>query len=432
VIAENGARPKRNLASAPGARWRRPLFLSTIGLVCFLWLSENGALRPAGDSVGDGVARRVREDANRLPGPTAGDIPPNEGHRSPAHLRRIDALLRHVKKTNAITADEAESITRMLRDLQMKGSAAVPAIGDFLRDGKDVDFASMRGGERVGHRTLRQAVIETLGKIGGRAAVAVSLEQLQRTADPIEIVLLARSLDGEEPGLHRAEVLRTIGDVLEGAAHADAREAPDVSPLFDLLRTYGGDEAVGILERSVPRWGEYALIALASLSDGAGLSSVVAIADGAGAAVANPALPFQILAQSAVQYPDAGNALVALARAGQIPEDVWGAMSEALEGKELRFPGTMFDGTPLVENATRPSNGPSSRWKTYYIEWLNVRYEQDVAAAEWSTEQIDQQLALIDDLRDVASTPTAVRALQQARAALQRLRHDDERSIPEG
>jgi hypothetical protein len=39
----------------------------------------------------------------------------------------------------------------------------------------------------------------------------------------------------------------------------------------------------------------------------------------------------------------------------------------------------MFDGTPLGADTN------ARAWKTYYVEWLNVRYEEDVVSAEWPT-----------------------------------------------
>jgi hypothetical protein len=332
----------------------------------------------------------------------------------------------HVKKTKVVTADEATYINRMLRDLGTKGVAAVPAIGDFLRQGEDVNFARMSGGELVGHRTLRQALIDTLGKIGGREAMSVSLEQVQRTTEPIEVAMLARTLEKEEPGVHGEQVMQAISNVLHWAEQARGQESSDVSPLFDLLRAYGGEQAVAVLEQAVPEWGEYALIALAGLPEGAGIPSLTALVGAADAPVANPVLPFQILTQTTVLYPEAGDVLVDLARAGQIPDQVWLAMGDALAGKHLQFSGRMFDGTPLAENRMVASDRRAPLWKSYYIEWLNVRYEQDVVSADWSAEQIEHQLALIDALGDVTSSPTAVLALHQARAALQRGRGEGE------
>jgi hypothetical protein len=152
------------------------------------------------------------------------------------------------------------------------------------------------------------------------------------------------------------------------------------------------------------------------------------VAARADAADADPALPFRVLAQTTLQYPEVGGALVELARAGEIPDGDWHAMAEALEGKQLQLSARMFDGTPLADKSTPRSDGRSPR-KSYFIEWLNVRYEERIVSEDWSEERVAQQLALIDDLRAATTSPAAMRALEQARTALQeRRRRDDDPS----
>ena len=56
--------------------------------------------------------------------------------------------------------------------------------------------------------------------------------------------------------------------------------------------------------------------------------------------------------------------------------------------------------------------------RNYYIESLNMTYEQHLVAANWSDEQIDQQLALIDKLRNATSSPVALSALEEAEQSL--------------
>jgi hypothetical protein len=330
-----------------------------------------------------------------------------------------------------ITAERAAYIQRRLEDLRDEGTAAVPAIRDFLRSGEDVDFAKMSRGELVGHRTLRQALMDALGAIGGSEAMAVSLEHLERTTEPIELALLARSLEDEEPGVHGEQVMRAVRNALLSAERAPEGSSPDVAPLFDLLRAYGGKQALPLLERSLSEWGEYALITLANLPEGVGISSLTALA-GANDAAVDAVLPLQVLAQTAVPYPEAGDALVDLARAGQIPDRAWGAIGEALEGKELRFSGRMFAGTPLAADGPRASEGGAPLWKSYYVEWLNIRYEQDLTSADWSPEQVDQQLALIDSLREATSSSAALEALRQAQVSLLRRRGEGESPLPDG
>ena len=96
-------------------------------------------------------------------------------------------------------------------------------------------------------------MIDTLLQIGGGPATAVALEQLRATRNPLETALLARGLEAEEPGTHTEAVLDAIDDGLQWAG--EARESVDLGPLFDLLRGYGGERALALLQRSVPQWG---------------------------------------------------------------------------------------------------------------------------------------------------------------------------------
>ncbi len=437
-----------NLKPRPKVRSKRPLFLGIVGL----WLSlhyapsswwalattqwEEPALQQSAKESQPLLLRKktpARSPVNshsvlarQTQSVEPGDRSSNEKHavstaqqpESTHPVWELDVLVSKVKAMKEISAEEAATIQGMLAALQKKGMTAIPAIRDFLRQGEDVNFAKLSGGERVGYRTLRQAVIDTLLKLGGGAALATSLEQIQQTKDPIEMAMLARGVEKQEPEVHKEEVIYAIGTALQSTEQLPTKDAPDVSPFFDLLRTYGGPQAVAVLERSVPRWGEYALIALASLSEGAGIPSVTALANTSSVSVENPVLPLQVLAQTTVDYPQARDTLVNLVRTGQIPDRAWKAIGETLEGKSLQFSSKMFDGTPLAENRAIGADGRSLMWKSYYIEWLNIRYEQDVASADWSAEQVQQQVALIDDLLKTTSSPIGKQALQQARVSL--------------
>jgi len=343
------------------------------------------------------------------------------------HPRTVSVLTAHVRRMKVITTERAAYVQRKLWELSREGAAAVPAIADFLRHGEDVSFANLKGGELVGHRSLRQALIDALGRIGGDEAMAVSLEELRQTTQPLEVALLARNLEEGAPGTHGEQVIAAVHDALQSAERAPIEESPDVGPLFDLLRAYGGMAARTILEQSLPAWTEYALIALAELPEGLGVPTLTTLAEPANAPLANPILPFQALAQTTAFYPEAGDALFDLARAGRIPDDAWAAVGEALGGRQLRFSGRMLAGTPLSAEGVS-SVGRAPRWKSYYIQWLNVRYEEAMVSAAWSAEQIDRQLALIDDLGEVVSSPAAREALRQAQASLQRAQGEDSRT----
>jgi hypothetical protein len=140
------------------------------------------------------------------------------------------------------------------------------------------------------------------------------------------------------------------------------------------------------------------------------LTSLVATPN---APVENRVLPLQGLAQATATSPAAAETLLALARDGRIPDSAWSAVGDVLAGRHLQFSRRMLDRTPLADPEIRPA-----AWRSYFIEWLNVTYEQDVVTTAWSAERVQRQLDLIDALLDAAPSAVAVQALQQARAAL--------------
>jgi hypothetical protein len=406
-------------------RWARPLVLAAMGLAVALVFSLRPAMPPRSGTATRLAARRPLVGDPQWPRAVQRpDARAGRTYEHKKHPRTVTLLTAHARRMKVITTERAAYVQRKLSELRREGAAAVPAIADFLRRGEDVSFATLDGGELVGHRSLRQALIDALGGIGGDEAMAVSLEELQRTTQPLEIALLARNLEEGAPGTHGEQVMAAIHDALQSAERAPIEESPDVGPLFDLLRAYGGMAARTILEQSLPAWTEYALIALAALPEGLGVPTLTSLAEPANAPLPNPILPFQVLAQTTALYPQAGDALFDLARAGRIPDDAWAAVGEALEGRQLRFSGRMLAGTPLASEGVT-SVGRASRSKSYYIQWLNMRYEEAVVSAGWSAEQIERQLALIDDLGEVASSPAAREALQQAQASLRRAQGED-------
>ncbi len=439
---------RRNLAlrSRSAVWWRQALFLGITGIGLFLLLTPNTGRQRNTATQGSHVSQHVQpfSDAQRLtssdaidsqfiPGrslPTSvpADVWPRDrqarsSKQPPEPTPRsweLDALVSKVKNMTEITEEGAADIERMLQELRKQGSAAVPAISNVLRQGDDVNFTKMSGGELLGYQTLRQALIDALRKIGGGEALAASLEQIQQTRDPIEIAMFARNLEEEAPGISQDKVIQAVSNTLQWAEQVSPKERLDVSPLFNLLRTYDGEKAVAVLKQFAPQWGEYTLITLASLPKGAGIPGLIALTSASGAAVENPVLPFQVLAQTAARYSEAGAALVDLARAGQIPDQAWSEIGDTLGGKQLQLSSKMFDGTPLAQTSTVGPSDESPLWENYYIEWLNIRYEQRIVSVNWSENQINQALTLIDQLRSVAFSPAAVAALQQARAALQR------------
>jgi hypothetical protein len=169
-------------------------------------------------------------------------------------------------------------------------------------------------------------------------------------------------------------------------------------------------------------------MALAGLPEGEGVPVLIAEAYNPTVPLEHKSqFPVQMLAQAATQSPEAQNALLDLARSGGIPDSAWEAIADTLAGKHMQFPNQLFEG-PALEGfeATALGDDPaggsgveaSDLLRHYYIEYLNMSYDQRLASANWSDEQIVQQLVLIDELLDATSSPVALSALEEAEQSL--------------
>ena len=98
-------------------------------------------------------------------------------------------------------------------------------------------------------------------------------------------------------------------------------------------------------------------------------------------------------------------------------------MGTALEGQHLQFSYQLIDGTPLQGHGAAVTGVEALLVREDETQPRTVSYAQQFAAAQWSAEQIKQQLALIDALLDTATSPAAVAALRQARESLWHGRH---------
>jgi hypothetical protein len=158
-------------------------------------------------------------------------------------------------------------------------------------------------------------------------------------------------------------------------------------------------------------------MALAGMPDGKGVPSLVARAS-------NPDVPveqrsqmaFQMLAQAAAEYPEAGEALIDLARSGQIPERAWRSLGSALEGMHLTFPLAIFDETNVTGEGA--AGGSAPRLGGFENDTLDVRYDLRLVSPTWSQEQLDRQIDLIDQLIEATGSPDAKQVLSEARTSL--------------
>ena len=330
------------------------------------------------------------------------DLPNAESLQLVAELSQIDIV------GAALPPEKAVAWKQSLQQLVQQGAAGVPAIRDFLERNLDRNFDSVGGAKVLGQASLRLGLLDALRQIGGPEALALSAQTLQTATDPREIAFLARHLDKEAPEQFRESALKAARESLALAAEGKL-EGRDVGPLFDVLRQYGGANAVPDLEQAGSRWKYYSAIALADLPDGAGVSSLVQMVKASPeTAGANRAAALEALAQVSTRYPDAQEALLEQARAGKMSDSSWSSVAAVLGGDKLQI------GKIASEDAA--AAGPNL--KTYHLSNGNQDFYSTQNTADWSNEEATHRLALVDKLLGLNPSPTATEALQRSRASL--------------
>jgi hypothetical protein len=199
--------------------------------------------------------------------------------------------------------------------------------------------------------------------------------------------------------------------MLDKIAQGQITNNVDVGPLFQALENYAGTNAVADLANFAPPWNYYATLALAGLPSGQGIPALTQMAmDHSETGVGNQDFAAQMLAQVSSKYPEAGTALVALAQQNQIPDSAWPSIAEVLGGLQFqftrRYPDNMFNTV----------DGPSLR--TYRQPNGNQNFLGTASPGDTLVLDLNQRLALVDQLLAANPSPAAMLALQQTRARL--------------
>lgn len=305
-----------------------------------------------------------------------------------------------------MTPEQALQWKQNLQTLVQQGSAAVPAILEFLEKSVDFGFGA-DGNAALGYSSARTAMLDALLQIGGTEGQGGLLQVLQNTADPREIALLAHSLEKLAPEQYRQESVSAAVQALSMAADGKL-EGIDVAPLFQVIQNYGGVGAAGELEQAAKHWNYYATIGLGQLPDGAGIPALIQLAQGSTSAKGNA---LELLTQMSFQYPDARASLLEMARTDRIGPNLWRYLTPLLAGDQYYFEDSPLQ-APLATGSQRPGGGS-------HVVFGNQHFYTAYDLANLTPEQISQRTALIDELRSVASDPDAVKALQAARALLE-------------
>jgi hypothetical protein len=314
----------------------------------------------------------------------------------------VGALCRLDQPTVPQTPEQVAEWKQNLQQLVAQGSPAVAAIREFLQKNVDLDFGPGNG---LGYTSARAAMFDALVQIGGADGIAGTLQTLRDTADPREIALLTQNLEKLAPGEHRQEAIEAAREALAMAASGKL-EGADVAPLFEVLHSYGNTSVVSDLMQAAKQWNYYSAIALAELPDGAGIPSLIELAKGTSGGKLNA---LEMLAQMSTQYPEAREALIDQARANKISPNMWPYLTALLAGDLYHYQDSAFDS---------PVRAVGQRSNSAHVVMGNQYFYTAPAVEVLTTEQINERMALIDELQMVASDPAALKALEQSRELL--------------
>jgi hypothetical protein len=300
---------------------------------------------------------------------------------------------------------QAGVFKEQLQQLVQQGAPGIPAILEFLDKNQDVMFGQEQA-RSAGYGSARAAMMDALRQIGGPEGIQGTLEVMNTTGDPREILALARNLETMSPGEHRQEMLEATRQTL-AMARAGQLPGSDVGPLFEVLHQFGGANAIGDLEQATGQWKYYSAIGLANLPDGAGLPALIQMADGN---TGNRSIALEMLAQVATTYPDARAALLAQVQSGKVAPNMWPYLGSVLGGDYYQF----VEGTSQAVRGGRNAE----RMKFGHIGYGNQNFYQGAPPGGYTMDQIGQQIGLVNEMLGVANTPEAQRELARAKAAL--------------
>ena len=179
----------------------------------------------------------------------------------------------------------------------------------------------------------------------------------------------------------------------------------DMGVLFKTLQNFGDSSTASALAQLQGPYKYYSTMALAELQGGEGVTALVQETQGTSAAQRDFA--YQMLAQVAADFPDAGAALLEKAKANQISDSAWVKIATGLAGDQYQI------GEPPQMGRVDPASIVGL--KTFHIGSGNQNF---YSLPLDGNAQIQQRLALVDELAGATSSPAALSALQASRATL--------------
>ena len=334
------------------------------------------------------------------PSPAPSPAPPETAALDPAvDARQLVSALTSLDSKQPITPDQAQKWKESLQKLIRQGSSSVPGMLEYLAQNLDVNYAGVSGAGVLGYNSLRSALLDALGQIGGADATAAMLQTMQTSIFPTDIATVAKTLEAQAPGQYQQDIVGAVEQQLARAAQ-DQLGGANVGPLFQLLLSEGasGAEITGDLAKYYGNWPYYSAIALATIPDNAGVPALIQIAQGEPGG--RQAAAAQALAQLASQNQDALSALLNLAKNGQLPDSILAQIGPFLAGRQYAL--------------GPPADLTAGGLQTYHMAGGN----QDFSSYDTGTltaAQINQRLGMIDQfLQAIPSTDSAAQEALQA------------------
>ena len=323
----------------------------------------------------------------------------------PADPKDLVSTLAALTGKEPITPEQAQKWKESLQQLIRQGASSVPAIQQFLAQNLDANYAGVSGANALGYSSLRSAVLDALGQIGGPEATQAMVQTMQTSLFPTDIATLAKTLDAQAPGQYQQAILDAVRQQLNLGA-MDQLGGANVLPLFQVLanEAANGADISADLTQYAEKWPYYSAIALATLPDGAGVPSLIQIAQGT--VPGNQAAAAQALAELAPQNSQALNTLLELAKGGQLPDPILAQLAPYLGGREYQL--------------GPPADAAAGGYLTFHMANGNQDFSAFDGSATLTQAQIGQRISIIDQLLQVipSTAPAAQDALQQQRNAL--------------
>ena len=381
--------------------------------------------RPVAQSAEYPLSEAPESEANVVAVKEAGSI---------EYAKELVSKLSQLDLSQGLSKEQAIELAQSFKQLAAQGTAALPAIREFLERNQDLSFNGVAGGNWIGYSSVRAGLLDDLLTIGGPEAVALSLRTLQTTADPTEVALLARNLEQMAPGQYREEALRATQETLEQVAKSKSGKW-DVAPLFHLVEMYGDVNAVDDLAKRYPQWNYYSTMALASLPEGQGIPALAkTVQDPTMAQGGKSTVALQMLAQFSGQYPEAASTLIEQARSNMIPLNAWDQIAAGLGGDQYQFGSPLLDKNVPAEVESslgvyqvhtnqnlyvHTPEGSIPGLKTYHVEDSNQNFYSVPIATDASADEIWKRLATINELVMANPNSPGIKALLGARDLLE-------------